>query len=651
MRPSRAALLAAFALAAAAPLVAQETTTLFVPVVLSSSGRSGSFFTSEMVETNKGNRDATVSYLYTDATGGAATGSATNPQPLAAGRQRTIPDAISYLRGLGIPIPSTGNAVGTLRVTFTNLHAAADAAVTVRTTTPVPAGAPTGRAGLAYAGVPPLGLLYAGTTATLCGLKQNTLDRTNVAVQNAGAPGSGNVTLRVTYFGSLATPSADQLVTLSPGGFKQYALTDFDPSASDGFVRVSVVSGTAPFYAYAVANDQVNSDGSFIPPLKSGEGSGSAVLLLPAVVETPTFTTEVVITNLATTTLSGTLTFTSPSLASPVMLGFALGAYEQRTYPAFVQALRTSGLPGIPAAGGTIVGTLTLTSFSGDTTTAFIGGRTLNPGGGGRYGVFTAGQPDGTGADTPGTWLYGLRQDTENRTNVALVNAGNVDHNPITLHIDLYDGATGALAKSLDQAVPALGFVQLNSILATYAPSVTQAYARVTRTAGASRFVTYAVVNDGAQPGQRSGDGAVIAMDPFDTSRYAGTWHNTTFLTSGSASATLAVERVSGLLLVTLDLGGSVFGGTDPDPQMIRGALTLSGATFSDTTPLFGPISATVSTFGLINGSAPSVPGANVSALTFDGSLNPGVSVNLSYTATLRPSGSASGVVAMTPAP
>ena len=646
----RRATLIAAVLYAAPALHAQETRTLFVPVVLSSTGRNNSFFTSEWVETNKGSGNATVSYAYTDATGGAATGSATNPQPLTAGRQRVVPDVISYLRGLGVPIPATGNAVGTVRVTFTNLHAASDAAITVRTTTPVPTDVPTGRAGLAYFGVPPLGLIYAGTRATLCGLKQNAADRTNVAVQNAGAPGDGDLTLRVTYTASFGNPSPDVLVTLSPGGFRQFALTDLEPSAFDGFVTVSVVSGAAPFYAYAVVNDQFNSDGSFIPPLKSGTGTFSAVLLLPTVVETPTYTTEVVLTNLAATPQTGRLEFFSASLGSSAILAITLGRYEQRTFPAFVQALRTAGIPGIPPAGGTIVGTLTFTSNTGDTTTSFIGGRTLNPGGGGRFGVFTSGQPDGTGADTAGTWLYGLRQDGENRTNVALVNAGNRDNNPITFHIDLYDGATGALANSLDQAVPARGFVQLNSILAANAPSVSQAYARVTRTAGASLLVAYAVVNDGAQPGQRSGDGAVIPMDPFDTLRFAGSWQNTTFATTGPLATTFDIERISSLALTTTTVGGNVFGVGAPPPFTIRGVNTLSGLVLNDTVGFLGSISATVSPAGVLSGSAPNVPSPNVSAVTFTGSVSPS-SINGNYTATLRPSGTANGTFSMTPIP
>ena len=41
-----------------------------------------------------------------------------------------------------------------------------------------------------------------------------------------------------------------------------------------------------------------------------------------------------------------------------------------------------------------------------------------------------------------------------------------------------------------------------------------QGYARVTKVFGSNRFVTYAVINDGATPGERTGDGAFIASSP-----------------------------------------------------------------------------------------------------------------------------------------
>src|SRR5271169_5423456 len=194
---------------------AQESITLFVPVVLSTGGLGGSFFTSELVETNRGTLDTTVTYEYTAAVGGGS-GTVTNAQPLTAGHQRVIPDAIVYLRSLGLAFPT--------------LSSVAAAAITVRTTTPVPVGAPIGRAGLAYSGLQPTSLLR-GTPAYLAGLRQSSQDRTNVAVQNAGGASDGSVTLRLTWIPTGGPPGAALDVTLAPGGFQQFTLVDFDPNA------------------------------------------------------------------------------------------------------------------------------------------------------------------------------------------------------------------------------------------------------------------------------------------------------------------------------------------------------------------------------------------------------------------------------------
>jgi hypothetical protein len=118
--------------------------------------------------------------------------------------------------------------------------------------------------------------------------------------------------------------------------------------------------------------------------------------------------------------------------------------------------------------------------------------------------------PAGSEATTS-AWLYGLQQNGENRTNLALVNVGSVDGSSNVFHIDLYDGATGQNAGSTDVSVAAKGFFQIGTILATYAPGVTSGYALVTRTSGNNPWVAYAVINDGGQPGQRSGDGAFVS--------------------------------------------------------------------------------------------------------------------------------------------
>ena len=135
-----------FAFASMSALAASRV--VVVPIVLSSAGAQNSFFTTELAFTNRGTTDATVTLAYTNAFGGA---SASVVQSLQAGAQTIVPDAIVYLLGLGIPVGTSGNRGGTLRVTFDGLSADDAGAVTARTTTAVTGG----RAGLAYGGLDP----------------------------------------------------------------------------------------------------------------------------------------------------------------------------------------------------------------------------------------------------------------------------------------------------------------------------------------------------------------------------------------------------------------------------------------------------------------------------------------------------------------
>ena len=105
------------------------TGSLFVPVILSAAGQNQSFFTSELTLTNRGEQEVRLDYSYTAHRGG---GSGTASDVLAAGRQRVETDALTYLRGLGIPIPETGNRIGTLRV---EARLGSEVEAVVRTTT------------------------------------------------------------------------------------------------------------------------------------------------------------------------------------------------------------------------------------------------------------------------------------------------------------------------------------------------------------------------------------------------------------------------------------------------------------------------------------------------------------------------------------
>ncbi|HEX7528828.1 MAG TPA: hypothetical protein VF425_06940, partial [Thermoanaerobaculia bacterium] len=368
-----------------------------------------------------------------------------------------------------------------------------------------------GRAGLAYGGLDPSRLLSA--PVVLCGLRQNATDRSNVAVIHGGSPSDGDVTLRLTVVsGDPANPLTRALpdIPLSPGGFSQISgiLTSNGLNLANAWVKVERVSGTAAFYAYGVVNDQTNSDGSFVPPAPLAPPDEITRLTLPVIVETSAFNSELVLTNLGATARHLVLTYrTAAAIGGAATLAVNLAPNEQQILSNFVQLLRDRGALTVPP-GPTFTGALFVTDNTGDLRGLGIGARTSTPGGGGRYGLFYTAVPGPTEAVYT-AWHYGLRQDAENRTNLAFVNTGAVDTSDCVLRLDLYDGETGHLAGTADDVtVPAGGFLQLNQVLSTYAPGVSNGYGLVTKKTGANPYLSYTVVNDGGSPGQRSGDGA-----------------------------------------------------------------------------------------------------------------------------------------------
>ena len=476
---------------------------LFVPVVLRSQGRTpGSLFTSELTLTNRGNTTAAVHYTYGAAFGG---GSGTAVDSLQPGRQRVIPDAIAYLASLGIPIRGD-SAGGTLAVDFSNLFFPSDTAVTVRVGTPVEEG----RAGLAYVGLAPEEL-FTGPVA-IAGLRQNSQNRSNLAVQNAGVSGEGSITLRVTVFsgdpeapGSLVLPD----VSLPPGGFHQYNEILNEAGFHNGYVQVERVEGRAPFYAYGVINDNFNSDGSFVFPVIASSLQGIRGQTLPVIVETRDFTSELTVTNFSP--LAKTVDFRLVAEAietddDTARFSLDLEAGQQRILPDLVDSLRRKGVAGIGPADRPIVGALFATVAAGDMSGIVMGARTGAPdGSGGQYGLFYNGVPYGS-ASTESAWIYGLQQNAENRSNLALVNTGEVDDSNSTFEIDIYDGEAVSRPRTTSVTLGPRRWYQFNGILGARS----QGYVQVRQLRGNNPFLAYGVVNDGGRPGQRSGDGAYL---------------------------------------------------------------------------------------------------------------------------------------------
>ncbi len=482
---------------------------VLIPIVLSSSGAKGSFYTSELTLTNRSSNSVDVSYYYNAAIG---TGTGVASETLPPGTQKIYADAIAHLLDLGVPLPASGNRGGTLLIKFAGMSSPQEASATVRTTTVVS----NGRAGLAYAGIADSSLLNA--PAYLFGLRQNTTDRSNVAFINGGQDSTaGSIQLKVSVIsGDPANPkSGETTVTLAPLGFQQISGILATYGMTNGYVRVERVSGTAPFYAYGVVNDQVNSDGSFIPPILDGSLAGIGSMTLPVLVETASYSSELVLANWSNSAKTLKLNFTADPITAPgntATGSWTLQPGEQVIQPQIIQYWRNQGVTGIGPAGPTFAGALSVSVASGDLNGIAVGARTSTPGGGGEYGLFYTAYPRGHSAQL-GAWLYGVQQNAENRTNFAVVNTGEVDNNPISVRIDIFDGDSGNKVGTVDNyPVNAGAWRQINAILSAYAPGTTHGYLHVTRLSGSNPFIVYSVINDGSQAGARSGDGAYVGM-------------------------------------------------------------------------------------------------------------------------------------------
>ncbi len=368
------------------------TGSVFVPVILSAAGQNQSFFTSELTLANRGEREERLDYLYTAHIGG---GSGRASEVLAPGVQKTETDALGHLRGLGIPIPETGNRIGTLWV---EVRLGSEVEAVVRTTTAVPEG----RAGLAYLGVAE----EEGFTEAvyLCGLRQNSRDRSNVAFQNMGAEEEGAITVRTTVYSGESTDTNARVledVTLEPGEFHQYSgllgVLESVEGNRQGYVKVERVEGTAPFYAYGVINDQANSDGSFVFPVAASWLEGRMGQTLPVIVETSAFTSELTVTNFSGEARRLDFQFVAEGIeaaGNTAAFSMRLEAGRQEIIAEVVEELRQRGVAGLGSTRGFYAGPLFVVAEGGDMSGIVIGARTGSEGGGGQYSVFYNAVPE-----------------------------------------------------------------------------------------------------------------------------------------------------------------------------------------------------------------------------------------------------------------
>ncbi|MCG3190943.1 MAG: hypothetical protein DIJKHBIC_00166 [Thermoanaerobaculia bacterium] len=481
---------------------------LFLPIVLDVEGFGGARYQTEVTLANRGAAPARVNLVYTAAEALHATGTGVASLDLAPGQQRTIPDAIAFLRGQGLPIPPEAPQGGTLRCLFSGVESPDAVFAGARTT--APAGA--GRAGLAYSALP-VGSLSAASV-NLFGLRQNDSDRTNLALTNAGKRSSITLSVTVSLGVGEGTPDFEiGSFVLAPGQWMQLDRVLSRTPFSSGLATVTRVEGTEPFLAYAVINDNTTNDGSFVPAVPSELTASSHVL--PALVETSKFKSELVLgTNSqnveAVVSYVESLAF-PPGTEASTPVKFSMRGVRQLILADALEEIRKAG--GAGPAGPDRAGALRIEfqTPDGQRVPGVAGARTSAPDpAGGAFGLFYAAVPAGQMATTT-AYVHGLRQDDTSRSNLALVNAGEAE---ITLEVFVHDGPTGAeKGRAGTYRLPPGGWKQLNLVLQPF--GVSEGWARVTRTAGSGPFVTYGVVNDGRDVDSGTSDGTYLEMTGF----------------------------------------------------------------------------------------------------------------------------------------
>lgn len=130
---------------------------------------------------------------------------------------------------------------------------------------------------------------------------------------------------------------------------------------------------------------------------------------------------------------------------------------------------------------------------------------------------------------------------------------------------------------------------------------------------------------------------------------YRGPWTNTTFGSSGTAEATLAVDVDTGAVRVTLALTGNVFGVPAPAPETVELQLgsAAAGQPIQATSTLFGPVTATLQPDQSLVIEANDVPAAGIATFRMVVTMS-GTTIDATYTVGFEGGGSAQGTAMLT---
>ena len=305
--------------------------------------------------------------------------------------------------------------------------------------------------------------------------------------------------------------------TLEPGEFHQFSsllgvLRGVNGNRN-GYVKVERIRGRAPFYSYGVINDQANSDGSFVFPVAESSLEGATGLVLPVVVESGDYTSELTVTNLSGSSQYITFTFAAAAVRNAhnkTSFQMMLAAGEQKIIPQIVDDLRRRDVAGIGPRNRELAGPLLARMGFEEMKDIVVGARTGSPGGGGLYSVFYTAVPYGK-AFSKSAWVYGLQQNGENRS----IWRWSTPERPILPTVGSTLKFTMGRQEYWFIPYPTSMSRSKGGGRSTASWPLTprgplRAMCGSSRISGTNPFLAYGVINDGGAPGLRSGDGAYL---------------------------------------------------------------------------------------------------------------------------------------------
>ena len=483
-----------------------------IPIVLDVATATA-HYTTELTLTNDTASPQSVTLVYT-ASLGSREGPGSVTDRLLPGEQRRIGDVLSYLRNKGLAIPGSAaqpSQGGTLQVLTPELRGGEGrVAALARTTSDTRPPLPAGRAGLAYPAFlarPEFGALR------IFGLRSSDTDRSNLAIVNTSPD---ELEYRVTVFSGSGDGRSIVLregQTLPPWGWTQINSPELleQTGVTNGWALVEQTSDFGGLGAYGVVNDRITNDGSFLFP-SWHETARSGVV--PVLVETGTFESELLFANRSDTDRKVRLEYLeslSPEEGTGGSVEVTLPARSQWLLPNAIDFLRQKGLA-IGPRGGRYAGSL---SFSSTDVGVFAGARTAARFEAGEFGLFTPCVTDQevviSDPYANRAFVYGLVADGQNRSNVAVASIWNPSSpgSDFTLRVHDADDGGAPRGEPVTVHLAAGQWKQFDNILKS--AGVANGWVEITGS-GPNRWFAYGVINDGGNPGERTGDGAYVPM-------------------------------------------------------------------------------------------------------------------------------------------